>query len=506
MKLTSLYAWELVEKIKTQEITSEELMHQCFERIEKIEPKINAFTEYYKEESLEQAAKVDKDIKNGQKGGLLAGIPLVVKDCISWKGKRTACGSKMLANYYPLYNATVLDKLNAEGTVCIARSNMDEFAMGSSTESSYFGPTSNPWDLTRVPGGSSGGSGAAMAADEGIISLGSDTGGSIRCPAAFCGVVGLKPTYGRVSRYGLGAYSDSLEQIGPITRCVKDAALMLKIIAGFDPLDVTTAEVPVDDYGAEIDQGIEGLVVGVPKEFMGPGIDADTKKQVKNAISVMEKKGAEIREVSLPHIEYALPTYYLIAMSEASSNLARFEGIRYGYRTKNKKAVEELIEERKNQGNPVAPWAAEYMISRMEAFGPEVRRRIILGTYALSAGYQDQFFVKALKVRRLIKNDFENALKECDLLAGAVMPHTAFKMGEKTEDPIQMYMEDILTTPINLAAIPSISINCGFDSNNMPIGLQIMGNYFQEKTIFRMAYTIEQELKLFNKKPEIGGA
>ncbi len=496
-------AWRLSEKIKTQEITAEELMNSIFDRIAKVEPKVHAFTEYYKEDSLKEAKNIDTQIKQGKKVGKLAGIPLAVKDCICVKGRRTACGSKMLENYYPLYNATVVERLLSEGTIVIGRTNMDEFAMGSSTESSYFGKTYNPWDLSRVPGGSSGGSGAAIAADETIISLGSDTGGSIRCPASFCGAYGIKATYGRVSRYGIVAYSNSLEQIGPLTKCVKDSALMMSIMAGHDPMDSTSAKVPVDDYLSFLEKGVEKLKIGMPKEFFGEGISKDTMKIVKNGISLLEKKGAEIREVSLPHIRYALPTYYLIAMSEASSNLARFDGIRFGYRTKNKEAVEKLLKDANAQKKILSQWAAEFMITRSEGFGPEVRRRIILGTYALSAGYQDQFFLKALKVRTLIKNDFLNALKDVDVLAGPIMPRSAFKIGEKTEDPIEMYMEDILTVPINLAAVPSLAVHSGFDGNNMPVGMQIMGKYFDEKTVFRVGHALEMALNLGERKPNL---
>lgn len=488
--LNELSGIEIKQKLLSQEITSEEVVAACFDRIEKIENKIRAFTMLYKEEALNEAKKIDKLIKSGKKVGNLAGIPLAVKDLISVKGHRTSAGSKMLQGYIAPYDATVIKKLVREqGAIVIGTTNMDEFAMGSSTESSYYGPTYNPWNLKCVPGGSSGGSGAAVAADETILSLGSDTGGSIRCPATYCGVTGIKPTYGRVSRSGVIAYANSLEQVGPITKTVKDSALILQNMAGKDPLDATTPDIKLDDYFAEIEKGINGFKIGIPKEFFGAGLNAEVDKKVREGIKILEKKGAEIIEVSLPHIAYALPTYYLIAMSEASSNLARFDGIKYGYTTKDQ------------EGN----YNEVFAKTRGEGFGPEVRRRIILGTYALSAGYFEMYYIKALKVRTLIRQDFVNALEKCNILIGPTMPSTAFEIGALLDDPIQMYLEDILTVPINLAGIPSMSINCGFTSNNMPIGMQIMGGFFKESEIFRAAYVIEQELQLFKKKPKLGG-
>src|SRR6056297_2631561 len=503
MKLYREHAHSVIKRLQTQEITAEELVHSVFERIDEVEEKVHSYIHLYKDEALEEAKKIDAFRKNGKEVGRLAGIPLGVKALISVKGQPCSCGSRMLKDYIAPYDAFIIKKLVREAqAIIIGRLNMDEFAMGSSTESSYFGKTYNPWDLERVPGGSSGGSGAAMAADEAIITLGTDTGGSIRCPAAYTGTTGIKPTYGRNSRYGIVAYSNSLEQVGPLTKCVKDTALMLEIMAGFDPQDATSANEPVENYSQLLDGGVEDITIGVPKEFLGEGIDDVVSKKVKEGMKTLESMGASTREVSLPHLKYALPTYYIIAMSEASSNLARYDGLRYGYRTKDKEAVKNVQNKFKQLGVPTSQTAAEFMVTRREGFGDEVRRRIILGTFALSAGYADQYYLKALKVRTLIKNDFLSALKDCDVLIGPTMPHTAFKIGEKTNDPIQMYMEDILTVPINLAAVPSLSVNCGFDSNGMPIGMQIIGDYFDEKSVLKTAYAFEQKTGLYKKRPE----
>jgi len=476
------------QKLESGEITSEEVVVSCFDRIEKVENRIHAFTKLYKDEAIEQAKKIDKLRKQGKKLGLLAGIPIAIKDIISVKGHETSACSKMLSGYIAPYDSTVIKRLVREHqAIVIGTTNMDEFAMGSSTETSFYGPTYNPWNLKYVPGGSSGGSGAAIASDETILALGTDTGGSIRCPASYCGVCGIKPTYGRVSRYGIIAYANSLEQVGPISKNVEDSALLLQLMAGKDPMDSTTVDVKVDNYLDEIKKGIDGLKIGLPKEFFGEGLNPEVNKCVRNAVKILENEDIEIIEVSLPHIQYALPTYYLIAMSEASSNLARYDGIRYGYCTKD------------YEGN----FNEVFSKSRGEGFGSEVRRRIILGTYALSAGYFEMFYIKALKVRTLIKNDFINAFNNCNILIGPTMPSTAFEIGTKLDNPIQMYLEDILTVPINLAGIPSMSINCGFSSIGLPIGLQIMGNFYKESEIFRVAYFIEQKLELFKKKPDL---
>ncbi len=504
MQLWKEHAHSVIERLESQEITAEELTISCFDRIEAVEPKVKAYISLYKEDSLKEAKKIDNKRKKGEKLGPLAGIPLSLKANISVNGYNNNCGSHILEGYIAPFDAFVVKKLIREaGAIFIGHLNMDEFAMGSSTESSYFGNTHNPWDLAKVPGGSSGGSAAAMAADEGIMTLGSDTGGSIRCPASYTGTVGIKPTYGRNSRYGIVAYSNSLEQVGPLAKCVKDSSLMLQIMAGYDDMDSTSANLPVDSYSEMLEGGIDDLTIGIPKEFMTDGIDPEIINTVKSNISSLEKMGAQIQEISLPNLKYALPTYYIIAMSEASSNLARYDGLRYGYRTKNKEKIKEIQTRFKAAKIPISQTAAEFMVTRMEGFGSEVKRRIILGTYALSAGYADQYYVRAQKVRTLIKNDFISALKKCDILMGPTMPNTAFSIGTKTNNPMEMYMEDILTVPINLAAVPSISINGGFDTNNMPIGIQFIGKYFDEKTILKTAYTLEQKLQLFKRKPQL---
>jgi len=389
-----------------------------------------------------------------------------------------------LQDYITPYNATVIENLiEKEGAICVGRTNMDEFAMGSSTENSSYGPTYNPWNLNHVPGGSSGGSGACVAAGQTPVALGSDTGGSIRCPASYCGVVGLKPTYGRVSRYGLVSYANSLDQIGPLSRCVYDAALLLEIIAGHDPLDSTTVNTKVDKYTENLQNPIDKVTVGVPKEFFGEGLEKSVKHKVNEAIDKICSLGASKVEVSFPHLEYAIPTYYLIAMSEASSNLARYDGLRYGVMSDDINGdVYEVFSRTRN-----------------EKFGPEVRRRIILGSYTLSAGYYDMFYLKALKVRSLIKNDFQNAFKQCDVILSPTMPTTAFKIGELLDNPLQMYLMDILTCPVNLAGLPALSVPCGFGEMELPIGFQIIGDYFDEKSILNIGYMLEQELNIYRK-------
>ena len=480
-------AFELSQKLASEELGPVEIVSHYLERIKQLEPKLNALTYINSEQALKTAKKVENGIKKGiinKKDKPLAGIPIIIKDCISTEHMPTTCGSKILKGYLPPYNATVVSRLIDAGAIIIAKSNMDEFAMGSSTESSCYGPTFNPWNLKRVPGGSSGGSGAAIAAREAPLSLGSDTGGSIRCPASYCGVTGIKPTYGRVSRYGLVAYANSLEQIGPICVTAKDCAMILNVISGKDEQDSTSVKIATDDYVKEEEKKWK---VGIPKEFFSQGLKDDVKTKVEAAIAQMEEMGATIQEVSLPTIKYALPTYYLIAMSEASSNLARFDGLRYGLR-------EEA------EGN----YDAAFAKTRGIGFGPEVRRRIILGTYALSAGYFDMFYMKALKVRTLIQEDFKKAFKKVDFLVGPTMPSTAFEIGSKLDDPLTMYLEDILTVPINLAGIPSLSMPVGFDKDKMPIGLQIMGNFFKEADILSMAMALEQKLQIYQKQPPVG--
>jgi len=455
--------------------SAEERVSVLFSKIKK--SKLNAYNNLSEDSALERAREFDK----APWSGLLAGVPIAIKSCISTRGIETNCSSRILEGYVPPYDAHVIERLKEEGAIIVGKTNMDEFAMGTSTESSYFGPTRNPWDLGRVPGGSSGGAAAAVAAGEAPCALGSDTGGSIRCPASFCGIVGLKPTYGLVSRYGLVSYANSLEQIGPLTLSVEDAALVMEVIAGHDKRDSTSAEqervfLPrMERYLPRLKEGVEGIVCGVPKEYFGEGVDPAVEKSVWDAISKLEELGASWKEVSLPHTKYALAAYYIIAMSEASSNLARFDGLRYGLRL-----------------GADQDWHTTFSEIRAVGFGPEVKRRILLGTYALSAGYYGRYYLKALKVRTLIKQDFERALSTggADVLVTPTMPFPAFKIGEKIDDPLSLYMADVFTVPINLAGVPAISVPCGF-ADGLPIGLQIIGRHFEEATIFSVAKAYE---------------
>ena len=477
---------EITRLIKERKISVYEAINDVFNQIERIDNKINAFLYLNRENALKQANHIDKQIKNGEKIPILSGVALTVKDILAVEGMETTCGSKILKGFKPPYDATVIRALKETGAIIIGKANMDEFAMGSSTENSAFATTHNPWDLERVPGGSSGGSAAAVAADETHIALGTDTGGSIRQPASFCGIVGLKPTYGRVSRYGLIAYASSLDQIGPLTKNVKDSAWVMNIICGQDKRDSTSAKLEVPDYLESCREGIEGLKIGIPREYFVEGLDREIKSAIENALKRFEKMGAKIEEVSLPHTEYSLPTYYLIATAEASSNLARYDGVQYGYRTKDFTDLSTL-----------------YKKTRTEGFGSEVKRRIMLGTYALSTGYYDDYYLKAQKVRTLIKRDFDKAFKDFDVLITPTAPTPAFKLGEKLNDPLTMYLSDIYTIPINLAGIPAISINCGYTKKNLPIGLQIIGKSFDEGTIIRAAYNFEKNSGVKKKKPEI---
>jgi len=489
MKIHDYMGYELIEKIKIKEIKIEEVIQFYCDQIEATDKFIHSFV-HLEEDALKKAKQLDSKLKKGNSIGKLYGLPIAIKDCICVKNSPTTCGSKILEGYIPPYNATVVERLGEqEDAICIGRTNMDEFAMGSSTENSCYGPTYNPWNLESVPGGSSGGSGACIASGQSIFALGSDTGGSIRSPAAYCGVVGLKPTYGRNSRYGLVSYANSLEQIGSITRCVKDTAILMEIMAGKDPLDSTTVDIKVDNYTEELEKPIDKKVLGVPKEFFSEGVDSQVKNSVINAIDKLKSLGAKTAEISLPHLEYTIPTYYLIAMSEASSNLERFDGLRYGRMTNNLEG--DVFE--------------VFSRTRGEKFGPEVRRRIILGTYTLSAGYYDMFYIKALQVRTLIKNDFQNAFKICDAIVCPTMPTTAFKIGELVDDPLQMYLMDILTCPVNLAGLPALSIPCGHDNKGLPIGFQIIGDYFDEKTILNISHLLEQELNIYRKLAQTNG-
>ncbi|MCX7780672.1 MAG: Asp-tRNA(Asn)/Glu-tRNA(Gln) amidotransferase subunit GatA [Negativicutes bacterium] len=472
----SLYAKtirELNDKLKQKEISAVEIVEAALRRIDAVETRIGAFRTVTSDSALAQAKAVDAKIGRGEPISPLAGIPGAIKDNICTFGVPTTCGSKILAQFVPPYNATVMDRLAAKDAVIIGKTNMDEFAMGSSTENSAFGTTRNPWHTAYVPGGSSGGSAAAVAAGEAIWALGSDTGGSIRQPAAYCGVVGLKPTYGRVSRYGLVAYASSLDQIGPITRDVTDCALVLNAIAGYDPQDSTSVKADAPDFTAALAAGVKGLKVGIPREYFSPGLSDNVRAAAQDAIKRLTAQGAEIIEVSMPHTEYALSAYYLIATAEASSNLARYDGVGYGHR---------------GSGNDII---AMYKKTRTEGFGEEVRRRIMLGTYALSSGYYDAYYLKALKVRTLVKRDFDRAFEQVDVLLTPTTPTQAFRVGEKVNDPLAMYLEDVLTVPINLAGIPAISVPCGL-ADGMPVGVQFIGKPLDEATILRAAYALEQ--------------
>ena len=477
---------ELHELLKTKKISSAELTRSVFQRIEAVEHDVHAYITLTRDVALQQAAAADSQIKQGAIASL-TGIPVAIKDILCTAGITTTCGSKILENFMPTYDATVIKKLKEQQAVFVGKTNMDEFAMGSSTETSYFGPTRNPWSLDRVPGGSSGGSAAAVAADECIAALGTDTGGSIRQPAACCGVVGMKPTYGRVSRFGLVAFASSLDQIGPFTKDITDAALILNHICGYDSLDSTSVNRDVPDYTRALVNDVSGMTLGVPKEYFATaGIDPEVEKAVWSALRELERQGATIKEISLPHTEYAVAAYYLIAPAEASSNLARYDGVKYGYRPMEETGLREM-----------------YELTRSEGFGAEVKRRIMLGTYALSAGYYDAYYKKASQVRTLIRRDFEQAFAACDLIVTPTAPTPPFKLGEKMHDPLQMYLSDIFTIPANLAGLPGISMPCGLSSQGLSIGLQIIGNVFAEETMLRCAYCFEQNSEWHLKKPSL---
>jgi len=485
-KLQELTARETVQKIRSNEATAEECVQAVFERIHRLEDKINAFVTLVEGEALKKAKDIDRKVSEGKPVGKLAGVAIAVKDAICTQGIPTTCSSRMLKNFVPPYDAEVIERIKREDGVIIGKTNMDEFAMGSSTETSYFGPTRNPWDLSRVPGGSSGGSAAVIATDEAILALGTDTGGSIRCPASYCSVVGLKPTYGLVSRYGLIAYANSLEQIGPMAKDVYDCALFLTVIAGHDSKDGTSVKAAPKDYMEFLKDSVEGFKIGVPREFFGEGTSDEVEKQVWNGIHKLEELGASCEETSLPTLEYSLAAYYIVAMSEASSNLARYDGIRYGYRVDH------------DEGD----WTTVYSRNRRIGFGAEVRRRIILGTYALSAGYYSKYYLKALKVRTLIRKNFDEAFKKFDVLIGPTMPFPPFKIGEKIEDPLALYMSDVDTVSANLAGLPAISVPCGF-TDGLPIGMQIMAPPLREDLTLQAAYTFEQNTPYRNRKPTV---
>lgn len=475
---------ELHNLLVSKEITAEDIMRETFSRIHETEDKVGSFITLNEEVALQLAKNMDA--KGITESNVLAGLPIGIKDNIVTKDLRTTAASKMLEDFMPIYDATVMNKVYEADLIPVGKLNMDEFAMGGSTETSYFKQTKNPWDLTKVPGGSSGGSAAAVAAGQLLISLGSDTGGSIRQPAAFTGVVGMKPTYGRVSRFGLIAFASSLDQIGPFTRTVKDNAYVLNAISGYDANDSMSSGTSVPDFTANLTGDIKGMKIGVPKEYLQEGIDEEIKKSVLAAIDTYKELGATVEEVSLPHSKYGIAVYYIIASSEASSNLQRFDGVRYGYRSPEAESLEEL-----------------YVMSRSEGFGMEVKRRIMLGTFSLSSGYYDAYFKKAGQVRTLIKQDFTNVFADYDLILGPTTPTTAFNLGENMDDPLTMYMNDILTVPVNLAGVPAISIPCGFAENGMPIGLQLIGKHFDEETIYKAAYAFEQATDFHQKKPNL---
>lgn len=477
---------ELHEKLINKEVTAVELAEASFKRIEETDEEVGAFLALNKEKALEAAREADE--KGIDEHNILSGLPVGIKDNIMTKDLTTTAASKMLEDFIPVYDATATEKLNEAGMITVGKLNMDEFAMGGSTENSAFKKTRNPWDLNKVPGGSSGGSAAAVAAGQVPVSLGSDTGGSVREPAAFTGLVGIKPTYGRVSRYGLIAFGSSLDQIGPFTRTVKDNALVLNAISGHDPKDSTSYKGETPDFTEGIDKGVKGLRIGVPKEYFNEDAkETGVIESVREAIKLYEKMGAEIVEVSLPHSRFGIPAYYIIASSEASSNLQRFDGIRYGYRSENVESLEDI-----------------YVKSRSEGFGLEVKRRIMLGTFSLSSGFYDAHFKKAAQARTLIRKDFDTVFEEVDVLVAPTTTTTAYGIGEKIDDPLAMYMSDILTVPVNLAGVPSLSIPCGF-SNNMPVGLQIIGNHFEEQMIYRVAQAFEKETDFSSQKPSFKG-
>jgi aspartyl-tRNA(Asn)/glutamyl-tRNA(Gln) amidotransferase subunit A len=477
--LHELTAHELSDLLASRRVSARELLASVFARIAEVEGEIHAYVRLTRELAEQQAGEIDERRARGEELPALAGVPLALKDIYCTRGIETTCGSKMLAGFVPPYDADVVERCRRNGLIFVGKTNMDEFAMGSSTENSAFGVTRNPWDLARVPGGSSGGSAAAMAASEAIVAMGTDTGGSIRQPASLCGVVGLKPTYGRISRYGVIAFASSLDQVGPITKDVRDCALMMNVLAGHDPRDSTSIRAPAPDYTRALLPDAKGLRIGLVKEFMehqGHRVDPEVDRAIAAAVARLRELGAECGEVSLPYLNYSIPVYYIIAPAEASSNLARYDGVQYGYRTPD------------NGGDIIEM----YSRTRDEGFGAEVKRRIMLGTYALSAGYYDAYYLKASQVRTLIRRDFDRAFEQFDVLVGAVSPTVAFRLGEKTDDPLAMYLSDVCTIPVNMGGLPGMSIPCGFSAQGLPIGLQLVGRPLGEEALLRAAYAFEQ--------------
>jgi aspartyl-tRNA(Asn)/glutamyl-tRNA(Gln) amidotransferase subunit A len=466
----------LKKSIAAREVKAVDVCRAALDRIEKL-AELNAFITVTADASLERAEALDRAAEKGDQLPPLAGTIIAIKDNMVMRGVRTTAGSRILFNFKPPYTATVVERLEAAGAIVIGKTNCDEFAMGSSTENSAYGPVKNPWDTSRVPGGSSGGSAVAVASGMAMVALGSDTGGSIRQPASFCGVVGLKPTYGRVSRYGLIAFGSSLDQIGPFANSVEDVAQVMNIIAGRDPMDSTSSDIETDDYPAAISGDVRGMRIGVPREYYGEGLDGEVRQKIEAAIDKFKELGAEIVDISLPYTEYAVPVYYLIATAEASSNLARYDGVRYGFRAEEASTLKEMYSRTRDQG-----------------FGAEVKRRIMLGTYALSAGYYDAYYGKAQKVRSLVERDFRDAFNLCDVIATPTAPTPAFRLGEKTDDPLEMYLSDIYTITVNLAGVPGVSLPCGLSSNGLPIGVQLIGRHFDEARLLRAARNLEQAL------------
>jgi aspartyl-tRNA(Asn)/glutamyl-tRNA(Gln) amidotransferase subunit A len=476
---------ELQERLRDGDLTSVEITESVYRRIASVEERVHAYITLTEEAAIEQARAADRRIREGA-GGSLTGIPIALKDVLCTQGIRTTCGSRTLENFVPSYDATVVEKLKDAGAVFVGKTNMDEFAMGSSTETSWFGITRNPWDLERIPGGSSGGSAAAVIADECIASLGTDTGGSIRQPAALCGVVGLKPTYGRVSRFGLVAFASSLDQIGPITKDVEDCAIMMNAISGYDAGDSTSVPMEVPDYREFIARDIEGWTIGIPKEYFVEGIDPEIRASIDTAITTLQNLGARCRDISLPHAQYCVAVYYIIAPSEASSNLARYDGVRYGFRAPN---AENLLD--------------MYKKTRSSGFGAEVKRRVMIGTYSLSSGYYDAYYKKASQVRALIRDDFDQAFTRCDVILTPTTPTPAFRIGEKMDDPLQMYLYDIFTLSANLAGVPGISVPCGHTKGGLPIGVQFMANHFEEGKLLQVASAYEKHSNREKRRPDL---
>lgn len=483
---SKLTVHELKEKITNKEVTIKEVLDDTFKRIEEVEPKIEAFVSINKEYAYKRAEELQTKLEAGEDIGILGGVPVAIKDNMCMRNVKTTCGSRMLENFVSPYDATVVKKLEEAGAIIVGVTNMDEFAMGSSTASSYVKKTKNPWDLERVPGGSSGGSAAAVSADAVFAALGSDTGGSIRQPASYCSVVGLKPTYGLVSRYGLVAFASSLDQIGPFAKDTMDSAIMLNAIAGYDNMDTTSVNMEKKDYVKALTGNVKGLRIGIPTDFIKEGVNPEVKQAFDSAISKLKELGAEIKEIKLDYAPYALAAYYIIQPAEASSNLARYDGIKYGYRTENFEDLTDI-----------------YCNSRTEGFGNEVKRRIMLGTYVLSSGYYDAYYKRAGQVRTLIKDEFNKRFEEVDIIAIPTAPNTSFKFGEKDANPVEMYLEDIFTVPVNVAGLPGISIPCGFDSKGLPIGLQFIAKAFNEETLLNAAYSFETNTEFHKQKPNI---